>query len=152
MLTNIGSLQYKMQQGKGRAEPARSFALAWRVQRSDVGSRSRLRIAGADALRVASSKGKGRFALKRRVLGSLAAAAGLTAVLMATASGAGAVSAHAAASKKIVVGVSLAGYSTGFWAAYVQYEKGFAKTDGLTLDGPVSAGARRQRRPRTSRP
>jgi ribose transport system substrate-binding protein len=37
------------------------------------------------------------------------------------------------------VGVSLAGYSTDFWAAYVQYEKGFAKTDGLQLVGPVSA-------------
>ena len=77
--------------------------------------------------------------MKRRVLGSLIAAAGLSAVLMATASGAGAVSAHAAATKKIVVGVSLAGYSTGFWAAYVQYEKGFAKSDGLTLSGPISA-------------
>lgn len=77
--------------------------------------------------------------MKRRVLGSLIAAAGLSAVLMATASGAGAVSAHAAAAKKIVVGVSLAGYSTGFWAAYVQYEKGFAKSDGLTLSGPISA-------------
>ena len=64
--------------------------------------------------------------------------AGLSAVLMASASSAGASSAHAA-SKKIVVGVSLAGYSTGFWAAYVQYESGFAKADGLTLDGPVSS-------------
>jgi len=76
--------------------------------------------------------------LKRRALGSLIAVAGLSAVLMASASSAVATSAHAA-SKKIVVGVSLAGYSTGFWAAYVQYEKGFAKTDGLTLDGPVSS-------------
>ncbi len=65
---------------------------------------------------------------------------GLIAVLMASASSAGAVSAHAAKSGKIVVGVSLAGYSTGFWAAYVQYEAGFAKSDGLTLDGPVSSG------------
>jgi ribose transport system substrate-binding protein len=76
--------------------------------------------------------------LKRRALASLVVAAGLTGVLMAGASGAGARPAHVAA-KKIVVGVSLAGYSTGFWAAYVQYEKGFAKSDGLTLDGPVSA-------------
>jgi ABC-type sugar transport system substrate-binding protein len=58
---------------------------------------------------------------------------------MASVSSAGATPAHAA-SKKIVVGVSLAGYSTGFWAAYVQYEAGFAKADGLTLDGPVSSG------------
>jgi ribose transport system substrate-binding protein len=45
----------------------------------------------------------------------------------------------AAASKKMVVGVSLAGYSTDFWAAYVQYEAAYAKQLGLTLDGPISA-------------
>jgi simple sugar transport system substrate-binding protein/ribose transport system substrate-binding protein len=39
----------------------------------------------------------------------------------------------------MVVGVSLAGYSTDFWAAYVQYEATYAKQLGLTLDGPVSA-------------
>jgi ribose transport system substrate-binding protein len=41
--------------------------------------------------------------------------------------------------KKFVVGVSLAGYSTDFWAAYVQYEATDAKQLGLTLDGPISA-------------
>jgi ribose transport system substrate-binding protein len=39
----------------------------------------------------------------------------------------------------MVVGVSLAGYSTDFWAAYVQYEATYAKQLGLTLDGPISA-------------
>lgn len=39
----------------------------------------------------------------------------------------------------MVVGVSLAGYSTDFWAAYVQYEATYAKQLGLTLNGPVSA-------------
>jgi ABC-type sugar transport system substrate-binding protein len=78
--------------------------------------------------------------MKRRVVGSLVAIAGLSGALMLSAPTAGAVSAHAAKSKKIVVGVSLAGYSTGFWAAYVQYESSFAKSDGLTLDGPVSSG------------
>ena len=39
----------------------------------------------------------------------------------------------------MVVGVSLAGYSTDFWAAYVNYEATFAKQLGLTLDGPISA-------------
>ena len=48
-------------------------------------------------------------------------------------------SASTAASKKMVVGVSLAGYSTDFWAAYVQYEATYAKQLGLTLDGPISA-------------
>ncbi len=43
------------------------------------------------------------------------------------------------AAKKLVVGVSLAGYSTDFWAAYVQYEATYAKQLGLTLDGPISA-------------
>lgn len=76
----------------------------------------------------------------KRAFASMAVATGLIAAFMASASNAGAVSAHAAKSKKIVVGVSLAGYSTGFWAAYVQYESSFAKADGLTLDGPVSSG------------
>ncbi len=44
-----------------------------------------------------------------------------------------------AANKKMVVGVSLAGYSTDFWAAYVKYEAADAKQLGLTLVGPVSA-------------
>ena len=44
-----------------------------------------------------------------------------------------------AAANKMVVGVSLAGYSTDFWAAYVKYEAADAKQLGLTLDGPVSA-------------
>jgi simple sugar transport system substrate-binding protein/ribose transport system substrate-binding protein len=39
----------------------------------------------------------------------------------------------------MVVGVSLAGYSTDFWAAYVKYESTYAKQLGLTLDGPISA-------------
>jgi ribose transport system substrate-binding protein len=43
------------------------------------------------------------------------------------------------AGKKMVVGVSLAGYSTDFWAAYVKYEGTYAKQLGLTLNGPVSA-------------
>ncbi len=77
--------------------------------------------------------------MKRRLVASLVVAAGLAGVLFASAAPAGAVSAQAAKSKRIVVGVSLAGYSTGFWAAYVQYEKTFAKSDGLTLDGPISA-------------
>lgn len=45
----------------------------------------------------------------------------------------------AAGPKKMVVGVSLAGYATDFWAAYVQYEAQYAKQLGLTLDGPISA-------------
>jgi simple sugar transport system substrate-binding protein/ribose transport system substrate-binding protein len=45
----------------------------------------------------------------------------------------------ATSTKKMVVGVSLAGYSTDFWAAYVQYEGAYAKQLGLTLDGPISA-------------
>jgi ribose transport system substrate-binding protein len=45
----------------------------------------------------------------------------------------------AAGASKMVVGVSLAGYSTDFWAAYVQYEATDAKQLGLTLDGPISA-------------
>jgi ribose transport system substrate-binding protein len=44
-----------------------------------------------------------------------------------------------AAPAKMVVGVSLAGYSTDFWAAYVKYEAAYAKQLGLTLDGPISA-------------
>jgi ribose transport system substrate-binding protein len=48
-------------------------------------------------------------------------------------------SASTAADKKMVVGVSLAGYSTDFWAAYVKYEATYAKRLGLTLNGPISA-------------
>src|ERR1035441_7724954 len=77
--------------------------------------------------------------MKRRLVASLVVAAGLAGGLFASAAPAGAVSAQAAKSKRIVVGVSLAGYSTGFWAAYVQYEKTFAAQDGLTLVGPESA-------------
>ena len=51
----------------------------------------------------------------------------------------GGAAATAKSSPKIKVCVSLAGYSTGFWAAYVQYEATFAKQDGLTLVGPESA-------------
>jgi simple sugar transport system substrate-binding protein/ribose transport system substrate-binding protein len=42
-------------------------------------------------------------------------------------------------SATIKVGVSLAGYSTDFWAAYVQYESKDAAADGISLVGPVSA-------------
>jgi ribose transport system substrate-binding protein len=56
-----------------------------------------------------------------------------------SANGGGTPTATNAGAKKMVVGVSLAGYSTDFWAAYVQYEATYAKKLGLTLDGPVSA-------------
>jgi ABC-type sugar transport system substrate-binding protein len=61
-------------------------------------------------------------------------------------------SASTAANKKMVVGVSLAGYSTDFWAAYVQYEKTYASQLGLTLDGPVSANGTPRPRRHRSRP
>jgi ribose transport system substrate-binding protein len=73
---------------------------------------------------------KGRGVLVLVVLGLMAAVA-------AMASASSTAPARPLASGKI--GVSLAGYSTDFWAAYVQYEKQFAKADGLDLIGPVSA-------------
>jgi ribose transport system substrate-binding protein len=68
----------------------------------------------------------------------IAALAGCTSGSSTSSASAGSTVA-AAASKKMVVGVSLAGYSTDFWAAYVQYEATYAKQLGLTLDGPISA-------------
>ena len=73
----------------------------------------------------------------KRWVGSIVGIVGIAAVLMVTITG-GAVAA-AKSSGKIKVCVSLAGYSTGFWAAYVQYEATYAKQDGITLDGPISA-------------
>jgi simple sugar transport system substrate-binding protein/ribose transport system substrate-binding protein len=58
-------------------------------------------------------------------------------VILAIAATAGARTSKQSGSLK--VGVSLAGYSTDFWAAYVQYEKQYAAQDGLSLVGPVSA-------------
>ncbi|MDQ2812534.1 MAG: sugar ABC transporter substrate-binding protein [Actinomycetota bacterium] len=71
----------------------------------------------------------------------LAMLAGCSSSSSSTSSGSGpsSTSASTAAQKKLVVGVSLAGYSTDFWAAYVQYEATYAKQLGLTLDGPISA-------------
>lgn len=74
--------------------------------------------------------------MTRRFVGLLLVA-GLVAVLATTASARTGSTAHRAATIK--VGVSLAGYSTDFWAAYVQYEKKFAAADGISLVGPVSA-------------
>jgi ribose transport system substrate-binding protein len=74
--------------------------------------------------------------VKRRV-GLIVGVIGVASVLMTSVIGGAAASAKS--SGKIKVCVSLAGYSTGFWAAYVQYEAKFAKQDGLTLVGPVSA-------------
>ncbi len=73
----------------------------------------------------------------KRWVGSIVGIVGIAAVLMATVIGGA--TAAAKSSGKIKVCVSLAGYSTGFWAAYVQYEATFAKQDGLTLVGPISA-------------
>ena len=75
--------------------------------------------------------------MKARVVAALMVLA-LGAVILATAAS-GKTTSHARKQAGIKVGVSLAGYSTDFWAAYVQYEKQDAKADGLTIVGPVSA-------------
>lgn len=83
--------------------------------------------------------------MKRRLVTALTAAgllvvAGCGSSGTSTSSGAtSSASGSATAAKKMVIGVSLAGYSTDFWAAYVKYESTYAKHLGLTLDGPISA-------------
>jgi ribose transport system substrate-binding protein len=73
--------------------------------------------------------------VKARVVAALVVL-GLMAAYAITASANTSASTRSAGPK---IGVSLAGYSTDFWAAYVQYEKQYAKADGLSLVGPVSA-------------
>jgi ribose transport system substrate-binding protein len=74
--------------------------------------------------------------VKIRLIGLLVAIA-LLGVLAAGALGAGRSQAHDAGNIKI--GVSLAGYSTDFWSAYVAFEKAAAKKYGVSLVGPVSS-------------
>jgi ribose transport system substrate-binding protein len=74
--------------------------------------------------------------VKIRLIGGLGALA-LVGVLATAAFGAAGSQTHKAASVKI--GVSLAGYSTDFWSAYVSFEKAAAKKYGVTLVGPISS-------------
>jgi ribose transport system substrate-binding protein len=74
--------------------------------------------------------------VKTRLIGGLLALAVIGAVAT-TALGAGRGQAHTAGSVKI--GVSLAGYSTDFWSAYVSFEKAAAKKYGVSLVGPISS-------------
>jgi ABC-type sugar transport system substrate-binding protein len=73
--------------------------------------------------------------VKVRLFGVLALV-GLAGVLTTAALAAG--QGHAQ-KKSITVGVSLAGYSTDFWSAYVAFEKLAAAKYGVKLDGPISA-------------
>jgi ribose transport system substrate-binding protein len=74
--------------------------------------------------------------VKTRLIGGLLAIA-LVGVVATAALGAGDGQARKAGSIKI--GVSLAGYSTDFWSAYVAFEKAAAKKYGVTLVGPISS-------------
>jgi ABC-type sugar transport system substrate-binding protein len=74
--------------------------------------------------------------VKIRLIGGLVVLA-LVGVLATAAFGAGRSQTHAAGTIK--VGVSLAGYSTDFWSAYVSFEKAAAKKYGVTLVGPISS-------------
>ena len=80
-----------------------------------------------------------RLGLALAATGLLVLVAGCSSGASSSSSSTSGASAGTAAAKKMVVGVSLAGYSTDFWAAYVQYEAQYAKQLGLTLDGPISA-------------
>ena len=72
--------------------------------------------------------------MKVRVIGVLVLI-GLVGVLATTAFGARA----QRSGGTITIGVSLAGYSTDFWSAYVAFEKQAATKYGVKLDGPISA-------------
>ncbi len=74
--------------------------------------------------------------MKIRVIAGLTAIA-LVGVLATAAFGSSRSQAHKTAGIKI--GVSLAGYSTDFWSAYVAFEKAAAKKYGVSLVGPISS-------------
>src|SRR5262249_4785768 len=74
--------------------------------------------------------------MKVRLIGVLVGVA-LVGAMATAALGAGHGQAHKAGSIKI--GVSLAGYSTDFWSAYVAFEKAAAKKYGVSLVRPISS-------------
>jgi len=96
-----------------------------------------------DARGAEPNDGNGVRLVYRRLVTALTAA-GLLALAACSSggnstAGSGSTAGSTTSTKKMVVGVSLAGYSTDFWAAYVKYEAQYAKQLGLTLNGPISA-------------
>jgi ABC-type sugar transport system substrate-binding protein len=83
---------------------------------------------------------RGRTAL----LGACAVALSLTAAACGshqTTTGTSSPAAGTAGSGQIKIGVSLTYNNTAFWAAYINYESQFAKTDNVKLIGPLLAQA-----------